>query len=63
MKSSPTVDGYGGLTTPQFVRAGLMRLEMGEELMHIVRGGTVRTIAPVEEVLALQSEAEAWATG
>jgi hypothetical protein len=40
-----------------------MRLEMGEELTHIVRGGTVRPIAPVEEVLALQSEAEAWATG
>jgi hypothetical protein len=47
----------GGLTTPQFVRAGLMRLEMGEELTHIIRGGTVHPIAPLEEVLALQSEA------
>jgi hypothetical protein len=28
------------LTTPQFVRAGLMRLEMGEGLTHLVRGGT-----------------------
>lgn len=46
----------GGLTTPQFVRAGLMRLEMGEELTHIIRGSTVRPIAPVEEVLALQAE-------
>jgi len=44
----------GGLTTPQFVRAGLMRLEMGEDLTHIVRGGTVRQIAPAEEVPALQ---------
>ena len=44
----------GGLTTPQFVRAGLMRLEMGEDLTHIVRGGTVRPIAPAEEVLALE---------
>jgi hypothetical protein len=46
----------GGLTTPQFVRAGLMRLEMGEDLGHIVRGGTVRPIASVEEVRALQTE-------
>ena len=47
----------GGLSTPQFVRAGLMRLEMGEDLSHIIRGGTVRPIASVEEVLALQSAA------
>jgi len=46
----------GGLTTPQFVRAGLMRLEMGEDLDHIVRGGTVRPIASVEELQALQAE-------
>ena len=44
----------GGLTTPQFVRSGLMRLHMGEDLTHLVRGGTVRPIAPVEEVLTLQ---------
>jgi hypothetical protein len=46
-------DGRDGLTTPQFVRKGLMRLEMGEELTHIVRGGTKRPIATPEEVLAL----------
>lgn len=46
----------GGLTTPQFVRSGLMRLQMGDDLTHIVRGGTVRPIAPVEEVLSLESE-------
>ena len=45
-----------GLTTPQFVRAGLMRLEMGEDLTHIVRGGTVRQIASVGEVRALQTQ-------
>jgi hypothetical protein len=50
--------GRGGLTTPQFVRAGLMRLEMGEDLTHIVRGGQVRPIAPVEQVLARRSELE-----
>jgi hypothetical protein len=46
----------GGLTTPQFMRPGLTRLEMGEDLGHIVRGGTVRPIASVEEVRALQTE-------
>jgi transposase len=46
-------DGRDGLTTPQFVRKGLMKLEMGEELTHIVRGGTKRPIATPEEVLAL----------
>jgi len=46
-------DGRDGLTTPQFVRTGLMKLEMGEELTHIVRGGTKRPIATPEEVLAL----------
>jgi hypothetical protein len=31
-----------------------MRLEMGEVLTHIIGGGTVRPIAPMEEVPALQ---------
>jgi hypothetical protein len=44
------------LTTPQFVRHHLMRLEVGEDLTHVIRGDQVRPIAPVEEVLALQSE-------
>ena len=43
----------GGLTTPQFVRRGLMTLQMGENLTHIVRGGMKRPIATTEEVLAL----------
>jgi hypothetical protein len=47
----------GGLTMPQFVRAGLMRLEMGEDLPHIIRAGTVRPIAPAEQVLALEAQA------
>jgi hypothetical protein len=46
----------GGLTTPQFVRAGLLRLQMGDDLTHIIRGSTRRPIAPVEEVLALLSQ-------
>jgi hypothetical protein len=43
----------GGLSTPELVRKDLMKLEMGEELTHIVRGGTKRPIATPEEVLAL----------
>jgi hypothetical protein len=46
----------GGLTTHQFVRGVLMRLETGEGLTRIVRGGTVRPIAPAEQVLALQAQ-------
>jgi hypothetical protein len=46
----------GGLTTPQFVRAGLMRLEMGENLTHILRGGRVRPIAPPEELRSLKQD-------
>jgi len=33
-----------------------MRLDRGEDVTPIVHGGTVRPIAPAEEVLALQSE-------
>jgi hypothetical protein len=43
----------GGLSTAELVRKDLMKLEMGEELTHIVRGGTKRPIAAPEEVLAL----------
>jgi hypothetical protein len=31
-----------------------MRLEMSEDLTHSIRGGTVRSIAPMEEVQSLQ---------
>jgi transposase len=40
----------GGLTSRQFVRYGLMRLKIGEEITHIKRLGN-RPIASVEEVL------------
>jgi hypothetical protein len=33
-----------------------MPCEVGEDLTHIVRGGTVRPIAPVEQVLALEAQ-------
>jgi hypothetical protein len=43
----------GGLSTPELARKGLMKLKMGEDLTHIVRGGTKRPIATTEEVLPL----------
>jgi transposase len=42
----------GGLTTAQFIRAQLMRLGLGEELSHIIRGGMRRRIASKVEVEA-----------
>jgi len=48
--------GRGSLTTPQFVRAGLVCLQMGKDLTHIIHGGQVRPIAPPEDVLARQPE-------
>ena len=44
-------------------RAGLMRLQMGEDLTHIIRGGQVRPIAPADEVLARQPEPELQPSG
>jgi hypothetical protein len=43
----------GCLDNPWSVSKGLTKLEMGEELTHIVRGGTKRPIATPEEVLAV----------
>ncbi|HEY5159099.1 MAG TPA: hypothetical protein VII93_14150, partial [Anaerolineales bacterium] len=40
----------GGLTSRQFVRYGLMRLKIGQEIAHIKHKGN-RPIASVEEVL------------
>jgi transposase len=40
----------GGLTSRQFVRYGLMRLKIGQEIAHVKRQGN-RPIASVEEVL------------
>jgi transposase len=40
----------GGLTSRQFVRYGLMRLRIGQEIAHVKRQGN-RPIASVEEVL------------
>jgi hypothetical protein len=44
-----------GLSTPQFVRAHLVRLGLGHDL-HSFQYGCKRIIAPVEELLALHPE-------
>ena len=49
-----TQEQRGGLTSRQFVRYGLLRLRLGDDLTHITTGkATRRPIAPAEEVLAL----------
>jgi len=51
-----TDEQRGGLTTRQFVRYQLMRLHVGHDLTHVVRGGAKRLIAPAEEVLRLKPD-------
>ena len=51
-----TDEQRGGLTSRQFIRYHLMRLQLGEDLTHIVRGGAKRLIAPAEEVRQLRPE-------
>ena len=51
-----TDEQHGGLTTRQFVRYQLMRLNMGGHLTHVVRGGAKHLIAPAEELLAFKPE-------
>ena len=45
-----------GLTTRQFIRYQLLRLNLGHELTHIMRSGAKRLIAPPEKVLARHPE-------
>jgi hypothetical protein len=51
-----TPEQRGGLTTRQFVRYQLLRLGLGHDLTHVVRGGAKHLIAPSDEVLALKPE-------
>jgi transposase len=46
----------GGLTTRQFIRYHLLRLQLGETLIHVRYGNMPRRIASAEEVLALKPE-------
>ena len=45
-----------GLTRQQFIKYGLLRLGVGQDLARIVRNGVPRRIAPSEEVLALRPD-------
>ena len=45
-----------GLTRQQFIKYGLLRLGVGQDLTRIERKGVPRRIAPAEEVLALRPD-------
>ena len=45
-----------GLTRQQFIKYGLLRLGVGQDLTRIVRSGLPRRIAPADEVLALRPD-------
>jgi hypothetical protein len=51
-----TREQHHGLSRRQFVRYQLMRLGLGNDLTPIVRGGTKRPLAPLDEVLQLRPE-------
>jgi hypothetical protein len=52
-----TDEQRGGLSTRQFVRYHLLRLKLGDDLLHLTtRNDTQRLSAPVAEVLALRPE-------
>lgn len=46
-------DWRDGLSSRQFIRYHLLKLDLGHDLTHVVRGKVRRLIAPAEEVLAL----------
>lgn len=46
----------GGLTTRQFIRYHLMRLQLGEDLTHFRYGNMPRRVASVEELLSVKPE-------
>lgn len=47
-----TEEQRGGLTSRQFVRYGLLRLRLGNDLTTFTYGGMPRRLASVEEMLA-----------
>ncbi len=51
-----TDEQRGGLTTRQFIRFHLMRLQLGEDLTHFHYGNMPRRVASVEELLAARPE-------
>jgi hypothetical protein len=51
-----TAEQRGGLTTRQFIRYHLMRLQLGEDLTHFRYGNMPRRVASVEELLKVKPE-------
>jgi len=51
-----TPEQRGGLTSRQFIRYGLLHLQLGEDLRGFTYGGQPRASAPPEEILALFPE-------
>ena len=51
-----TDEQRGGLTTRQFIRVQLMKLQLGENLTHFRYGNMPRRIASLEELLAAKPE-------
>ena len=52
-----TNEQRGGVTSRQFIRYQLRRLKLGADLTHLTTGkNTRRTLASVDEVLALRPE-------
>lgn len=51
-----TPEQRSGLTTRQFVRYQLLRLGLGYDLTHVLRGGGKYLIAPPDEVLKLKPD-------
>jgi hypothetical protein len=54
-----TDEQRGGLTTRQFIRFHLMRLQLGENLTHLCYGNMPRRVASAEELLSVKPELRA----
>lgn len=46
----------GGLTTREFIRLGLMHLQLGQDLTHITYGNRPRRVSSIDELLAVRPE-------
>jgi hypothetical protein len=54
-----TLEQRGGLTSRQFIRYGLLHLQLGEALRGFTYDGQPRALAPPAEILALFPELQA----
>ena len=54
-----TPEQRGGLTSRQFIRYGLLHLQLGDDLRRFTYGGQPRAVSPPEDILALFPELRA----